>query len=92
MDVNDRELPADIPTRDAAVAARYTSYLNLALANPAVIALLTWGITDKYTWLNHEGSRPDKLPERPLPFDDNLQPTPAFYAELAAIHNAPPRS
>ncbi len=87
MDVNDRDLPADIPTRDRAVADRYSSYLNLTLANPAVIALLTWGITDKYTWLNHEGARKDGLAERCLPFDPDLKPTPAFFAEIKALKN-----
>lgn len=85
MDVNDRDLPADIPTRDRAVADLYASYLHTTLANPAVVALLTWGITDKYTWLNHEGARKDSLPERCLPFDADLKPTPAFFAELNAL-------
>jgi endo-1,4-beta-xylanase len=85
MDVNDRELPPDIPTRDAAVADLYTSYLRTTLANPAVLALLTWGITDKYTWLNHEGARKDGQPERCLPFDADMKPTPAFDAELNAL-------
>ncbi len=87
MDVNDRDLPADIPTRDRAVADTYASYLHTTLANPAVIAVLTWGITDKYTWLNHEGGRPDGLPERCLPFDTDLKPTPAFFAELNALQH-----
>ncbi|HEV2577599.1 MAG TPA: endo-1,4-beta-xylanase [Acidobacteriaceae bacterium] len=91
MDVNDRALPADIPTRDKIVGDVYAHYLNLTLANPAVIALLTWGITDKYTWLNHEGARKDGLPERCLPFDADLKPTPAFYAELNALRGGPKR-
>ncbi len=91
MDVNDRDLPSDIPTRDKAVADTYTQYLNLTLANPAVLALLTWGITDRSTWLNHEGARKDGLPERCLPFDPDLKPTPAFFAELTALKSAPPR-
>jgi len=85
MDVNDRDLPADIRTRDKAVGDLYANYLHTTLANPAVIALLTWGITDKYTWLNHEGARKDGLPERSLPFDADLKPKPAFYAELNAL-------
>jgi len=91
MDVNDRELPADIPTRDKAVGDLYANYLNLTLPNPVVLALLTWGITDKYTWLNHEGARKDGLPERSLPFDADLKPKPAFTAELNALAKAPKR-
>ena len=87
MDVNDRELPADIPTRDKAVGDLYASYLKTTLANKDVLALLTWGITDKYTWLNHEGARKDGLPERSLPFDADLKPKPAFYSEVKALRN-----
>jgi endo-1,4-beta-xylanase len=92
MDVNDRGLGPDIPGRDAAVSAAYSSYLRTALANPAVTALLTWGIADRYTWLNGEQSRADRLPERPLPFDRDLQPKSAFYAEVRAMTLAPSRS
>jgi endo-1,4-beta-xylanase len=92
MDVNDRKLPPDIPTRDESVAKCYAEYLKIALKNPSVIALLTWGITDRYTWLNGELSRADKLPERPLPFDRNLKPKSAFSAEIQALSSAPSRS
>ena len=92
MDVRDKALPADVPTRDAAVADVYRNYLNLTLANPDVIALLTWGITDKYTWLNGaKDARPDKVPARPLPFDADLRPVPAYTAEIEAIQHAPSR-
>jgi endo-1,4-beta-xylanase len=73
MDVNDRALGAEIASRDAAVAEVYGSYLKMVLGDPAVIAVLTWGITDRYTWLNGEDSRADKLPERALPFDAELR-------------------
>jgi endo-1,4-beta-xylanase len=84
MDVNDRTLPADIPTRDAAVGALYGSYLDLVLKNPDVRAVLTWGITDRSTWLNGEDAREDHLPERCLPFGEvdgrPDQPVKAFFA------------
>ncbi len=73
MDVNDRALGPDVALRDAAVAEAYGSYLKAVLADAALIAVLTWGITDKYTWLNSEDARADKLPERPLPFDAELK-------------------
>ena len=91
MDVNDRALPLDVASRDTAVGAVYGSYLNLTLANPNVLALLTWGLTDKYTWLNGEDSRPDKQPERALPFDADLRPVPAYVAEVQAVRAAPSR-
>jgi endo-1,4-beta-xylanase len=92
MDVNDRDLPADTGLRDTTVGGLYGGYLNLTLANPNVVALLTWGITDKYTWLNGEDSRPDKLPERALPFDANLRPKDAYVAEVEAIQALHTRS
>lgn len=92
MDVNDRALPPDPDIRDRQVAARYATFLKTALANRSTIGLLTWGLTDKYTWLNGEDSRTDHLPERCLPFDADLYPVPAFTAELQALAQAPPRT
>ena len=91
MDVNDRYVAAEVGARDSAVAAMYGSYLGTVLADPAVIAVLTWGITDKYTWLNGEDARTDGEKERPLPFDAAMQPVAAFGAEVRALAVAPRR-
>ena len=91
MDVNDRYLAPAIGPRDAAVGKMYGSYLGTVLQDPAVIAVLTWGITDKYTWLDREDARADGEPERPLPFDAEMQPVPAFTAEVKALGEAPVR-
>jgi len=89
MDVNDRKLPASVAARDAAVAATYSGYLREALADEAVVALLTWGITDKYTWLDYGfQQREDKQPQRCLPFDAGMQATAAFFAVRDAIDAA----
>ncbi len=85
MDVNDRALPTDVPLRDAAVAAAYRQYLDLVLFDPAVRAVLTWGITDRYTWLNREEGRAAGRPERPLPFDTEKHAKPAFFAARDAF-------
>ena len=94
LDVNDRKLAESVPERDAGVAKTYRDYLTLMLAEPNVTAALTWGITDRYTWLNGlpHASRPDGKPERPLPFDYDYQPTPAFFAERDAIDSRPARA
>ncbi len=86
LDVNDKKLPEAVEQRDAAVAAVYREYLTMMLAEPNVTAALTWGITDRYTWLRGtKNGRADGRPERPLPFDYDYQPTPAFFAERDSI-------
>jgi endo-1,4-beta-xylanase len=90
MDVNDRRLPADVALRDAAVAETYGRYLDMVLAEPAVTVVLTWGITDRYTWLNHEGARADGLAERALPFDVDYRPKGAFAALRSSIERRAP--
>lgn len=92
LDVDDSDLPADISGRDAAVAKLYGEFLNRVLRRQSVKAVLTWGISDANTWLNSRHPRSDGLPKRPLPFDSDLKPKPAFYAILEAIQNAPPRA
>ena len=91
LDVRDTELPADVTTRDNAVAAAYRDYLDAALDERAVIDVLTWGLSDKYSWLSSSRPRGDGLPLRPLPLDANLQPTPAYRAIASAFRGAPPR-
>jgi endo-1,4-beta-xylanase len=87
LDVNDRKLLEPVPERDAGVASTYRDYLTPMLAEPNVTALLTWGITDRHTWLDGlpHASRADGKPERPLPFDYDYSPTPAFFAERDAL-------
>jgi endo-1,4-beta-xylanase len=91
MDVNDRKLPESVAERDAGVAKTYRDFLTPVLAEPNVTAALTWGITDRHTWLNglQHASRADGKPERPLPFDYDYNPTPAFFAERDAVDARP---
>jgi endo-1,4-beta-xylanase len=84
LDVNEDDLPYDdAAQRDRAIAGVYRDYLTTILAEPAVKAVLTWGISDRHTWLNdgptHKKKQPNR-PQRSLPFDDNYLPTDAFFA------------
>jgi endo-1,4-beta-xylanase len=91
MDVKDDGLKADIATRDAGVADVYSRFLSVALQEPAVKIVLNFGLSDRYTWLQEDYPRRDGAPRRPLPFDDQLQPKPAYNAILQAFQNAPSR-
>ena len=92
LDVRDRNLRADIADRDRLVAAKYYELLSAVLENKAVIAVLTWGLTDRYTWINKSNSRrPDGLPSRALPYDADLHPTAAWTAMEKAFAEAPSR-
>ena len=91
LDVNDNKVSGTIADRDAAVAKIYREYLTMMLSEPNVTAILTWGITDRHTWLNaYTKKRADKKPLRPLPFDRDMRPVPAFYAERDAIDSRKP--
>jgi endo-1,4-beta-xylanase len=91
LDVLDDDLPADPGPRDQAIADAYARYLEIALDEPAVGSVMTFGLTDRYTWLQEDYPREDGAPRRPLPFDEDLQPKPALDAILGAFDAAPTR-
>ncbi|WP_199755827.1 endo-1,4-beta-xylanase [Chroococcidiopsis cubana] len=91
MDVTDKKLPKDVILRDRIVAGIYEDYLSVVLDEPAVIAVLTWGLSDRYTWLSKYQPRKDRAPVRPLPLDAQLNRKLAWNAIGRAFDNAPKR-
>lgn len=91
MDVTDQKLPKDADVRDRMVAAAYEDYLSVALDQPAVIAVLTWGLSDRFTWLSSFAPREDGSPLRPLPLDAQLKRKLAWNAIARAFDKAPKR-
>ncbi len=89
MDVIDKKSPSDVPVRDRIVARAYEDYLSVVLDEPAVIAVLTWGLSDRYTWLSEFQPRGDGAPVRPLPFNAQLQRKLAWNAIARAFDKAP---
>ncbi|MGB6900576.1 MAG: endo-1,4-beta-xylanase, partial [Candidatus Acidiferrum sp.] len=78
--VDDSAMPADITERDRQVAELYRSYLDNILRQKSLKTVLTWCLSDRDSWLQNFRPRKDGLPQRPLPFDADLNPKPAFFA------------
>jgi endo-1,4-beta-xylanase len=91
MDVLDDGLPAEIDIRDRAVADVMRRYLDVTLDERAVVSVVTFGLSDRYTWLEEDFPRRDREPRRPLPFDERLRPKPAYQALQTSLEQARPR-
>jgi endo-1,4-beta-xylanase len=87
LDVLDTGLPAEHRARDRGVADVYRRFLDVALAEPAVTTCLTFGLSDRYTWLQQAYPRHDHAKPRPLPFDRSLRPVPAYDALARSLAN-----
>ena len=86
MDMNDSALPRDVAVRDRETAAVAGRYLDAALSERAVKAVLMWGVNDPQTWLNGaKYARADHLPQRPLLFDEQFGAKPAYFAVRDAM-------
>jgi endo-1,4-beta-xylanase len=88
LDVDDRTLPADLAVRDRLIADQYFNYLSFMLQFKATKAILTWGLSDRYSWLAYGHQRSDGRPNRPLLYDAELKPTPAWDAIRNAFDQA----
>jgi endo-1,4-beta-xylanase len=94
LDVADSAAPSGIARRDLLVADAYARFLDAALAEPAVGLVMTWGLSDRHSWIVRGESgdrRSDGLAPRPLPFDAALAPKPAWHAIARAFEQAPMR-
>jgi endo-1,4-beta-xylanase len=91
LDVLDDGLPIDAAERDRAVADTVGRYVDATLEEPSVAALVTFGLSDRYTWLQEDYPRDDGAPRRPLPFDEGMQPKAAYDALVAGLADATPR-
>ncbi|MBV8474391.1 MAG: endo-1,4-beta-xylanase [Hyphomicrobiales bacterium] len=87
FDVNDASLPDDIAERDRAVAALAGEFLAATLRVPAVKMVVNWQLSDRYSWyrsLKPPRFRSNRTP-RPLPFDDDMSPTPLRAAMIESF-------
>jgi endo-1,4-beta-xylanase len=78
LDVIDYELPGRIGERDTQVAGVASQFLQAVSEVVRPKAILTWGLSDRYTWVPIYFKRRDGMPNRPLPFDAELKRKPLF--------------
>jgi len=82
LDVDDTKAPREITARDQAVADATARFLDVVMDNPATVAVLTWGLSDRYL------PRPAWLPgytPRKLPLDTDLGRKPMWNAIARAF-------
>ena len=93
LDVVDRDLPADIPSRDRASATLLGDYLTAALAEPAVRMVMAWGVSDRNTWVNDnpQFARTDGLVARANLYDADFRPKPMLDTLAEVFRAAPDR-
>jgi endo-1,4-beta-xylanase len=78
LDVIDDELPAKIGERDHLVAGAASQFLEAVCEVVRPKAILTWGLSDRYTWVPTYFKRRDGMSNRPLPLDAELKRKPLF--------------
>jgi endo-1,4-beta-xylanase len=82
LDVKEADTSAPLDVRDARVADHTQRYLDVVLSEPAVRGVITWGLSDRYSWLA-DGHAPSS--NRGLPYDDAFVRTPMYGAIARAL-------
>lgn len=90
MDITEKQ-PLDVAARDRLIAEVYEDFLSIVLEEPAVIAVMTWGLSDRDSWLSKFAPRKDGSPVRPLPLDAQLKRKLAWNAIARTFDKAPIR-
>lgn len=87
MDVKNVPGPDDPTLRDATSASLVKAYLDVLLDYRETLAVLTWGLTSKYTWVDPSWKLKlaANFDMRNLPYDEHLQKTPMWDAIAQAI-------
>ena len=99
LDVKESNYVASAQQRDRMAADEVRRYLDVALSRRAVLGVTTWGLSDRYSWLEvtmqdyarfpgawTDGSGPGL--NRGLPFDSSMHPKPMYFAIQDAFLSA----
>jgi endo-1,4-beta-xylanase len=88
LDVIDWRLPAAIPERDESAARHVMTFLEALDSGNPIQSVVTWGISDRHSWISETFKRKDNLPNRPLPLDADYREKPMMRA-IERFRNRP---
>lgn len=93
FDIADIGGPPNPDKRDREVAAIGSAFLDVALDNAAMRSVLSWGLSDRYSWLSNykDYKWPDGQLSRGLPLDGAMRRKPLWTALADAFDQAPTR-
>jgi endo-1,4-beta-xylanase len=83
MDVRLQYSTGDDETKQAEQADLYREMLSVCLSVQNCKAFVTWGLTDRYSWIPGFTGKPDA----PLLFEKNGLPKPAYFAIVKLLAN-----
>ncbi len=91
LDVDDSRLADDVALRDSKVAEVTTRFLEAALPTGEVKTIITWGLSDRHSWLNSAPyrRRASRTSARPLPLDEHLRDKPMLRAITSVLAEMP---
>jgi endo-1,4-beta-xylanase len=69
------------------MAQHVDEYLDIVFSVGRPLSVSTWGLTDRYTWLQQDYKRTDGQPLRPLPLDDEFNRKPMWSILAEYIGN-----
>jgi len=92
FDVDDRDIAGDAAERDQQVAAYGKAWAQIVLSYPQTTSFVTWGLSDRFSWLDSFRPRADGQHKRGCLYDDDFQPKPLRTALLEAFSAAPARA
>lgn len=89
LDCDDSSLAADERVRDSEVAGIFQGFLGTALSEPAISTVITWQLSDRYTFYRYDKQGRGVRAARTLPFDKALTPKPAYAAFVREFKQHP---
>jgi endo-1,4-beta-xylanase len=92
LDVIDWQLPGPVIERDRLAAGLVAAFLGAVIEGQRPSSIITWGLSDRSSWIHETFKRKDSFSARPLPLDANYRPKPMMAAIQAARSLPTPRS